>query len=110
MKNKRISDFRFKGDLQKLESYVDENDRPQEDWVSLKSLFYAELGVAASEHFYGVQEKSDIVRKISIVYDPILLLDRTNFHVELDGVSYNIQRIYTDIANERMELSLTYAK
>nr|DAI94937.1 MAG TPA: Putative head tail adaptor [Caudoviricetes sp.] len=107
---KRISDDRYKGELQELVEYIDENDRPKEDWLTKRVLFFSELGISANEQLISLQEKSEISRKIGIRYEPLLLIDRSNYHIKIEGNSYNIQRVYTDMPNERMELSLAYVK
>lgn len=105
---KRISDDRYKGELQELVEYIDENDRPKEDWVTKRVLFFSELGITANEQVLALQQKTELSRKIGIRYDPLLLLDRSSFHIKIGEQSYNIERIYTDMPNERMELSLSY--
>lgn len=107
-KMKRISDDRYKGELQILEQYIDEDDRPQEGWVTKRVLFFSELGINANEQVLALQQKTELSRKIGIRYDPLLLLDRSSFHIKIGEQSYNIERIYTDMPNERMELSLSY--
>ncbi|BCA84948.1 phage protein [Enterococcus saigonensis] len=106
----RISDYRYKGELQKLESYIDENDRPKEDWVKVRDIFYSELGISANEQFISAQEKSSVDRRIALRFEPLLMMDRALYHVKLGELSYNIERVYTDLPNERMELSLAYVK
>lgn len=105
---KRISDDRYKGELQELVEYIDENDRPKKDWLTKRVLFFSELGISANEQLISLQEKTELSRKIGIRYDPLLLLDRSSFHIKIGEQSYNIERIYTDMPNERMELSLSY--
>ncbi|EHU8854514.1 phage head closure protein [Enterococcus faecalis] len=107
---KRLSDDRYKAELLHLEQTIDENDRPIKKWVKVRDLFHSELGITANEQFISAQEKSNVVRKIGFRYDPLLLLDRSEYRIKIGELMYKIERVYTDMPNERMELSLAYVK
>ena len=107
---KRLSDDRYKAELLESKTTIDENDRPINEWVSVRDIFYSELGISANEQLISVQEKSNVVRKIGMRYEPLLLLDRTKYHVKIGELNYKIARVYTNMPNERMELSLAYVK
>ncbi|WCG32807.1 phage head closure protein [Enterococcus dispar] len=106
----RISDYRYKGELQKLDSYIDEYDRPVEGWVRVRDIFFSELGISANELFISAQEKSSVDRRIALRYEPLLMIDRSLYHIKIGELSYQIERVYTDLPNERMELSLSYVR
>lgn len=107
---KRISDDRFKGALMKLEQTIDDNDRPVETWVKKRDIFFSELGIKANDQVLASQAKTGLDRKISLRMDNDLMLDSVNFRIQIGALNYSIERVYTDVLNERMELSLAYVK
>lgn len=107
---RRISDYRYKGYLLILEEDVDEYDRPFSIWKKSKAIFFAELGITATDQMLAMQDKTNVTRKISIRYDRNLVNHRKEYKVLIDEIEYTIERIYTDMPNERMELSLAYVE
>lgn len=105
---KRISDYRYKGYLLTLAEDVDEDDRPITIWKKGNTIFFSELGITATDQFVFVQDKTNVTRKIAIRYDKNLVNHRKDYKVLIDDIAYTIERIYTDMPNERMELSLAY--
>lgn len=101
-----LNDLQWIAELQKIEEIVDDNDRPVEVRTKVRDLYYIEIGITAEEKYLSQQAKTDVVRRIKCRWDKSIT-EKTN-GVKIDGVMYNIARIYTLPKSREMELSLTY--
>lgn len=101
-----LNDLQWIAELQKIEEIVDDNDRPVEVRTKVRDLYYIEIGITAEEKYLSQQAKTDVVRRIKCRWDKSIT-EKTN-GVKIDGVAYNIARIYTLPKSKEMELSLTY--
>lgn len=101
-----LNDLQWIAELQKIEEIVDDNDRPVEVRTKVRDLYYIEIGITAEEKYLSQQAKTDVVRRIKCRWDKSIE-EKTN-GVKIDGIAYNIARIYTLPKSREMELSLTY--
>ena len=101
-----LNDLQWIAELQKIEELVDDNDRPVEVITKVRDLYYIEIGITAEEKYLSQQAKTDVVRRIKCRWDRSVT-EKTN-GVKIDGIAYNIARIYTLPKSREMELSLTY--
>ncbi len=101
-----LNDLQWIAELQKIEEIVDDNDRPVEVRTKVRDLYYLEIGITAEEKYLSQQAKTDVVRRIKCRWDKSIA-EKTN-GVKIDGIAYNIARIYTLPKSREMELSLTY--
>lgn len=101
-----LNDLQWIAELQKIEESVDDNDRPVEVRTKVRDLYYIEIGTTAEEKYLSQQAKTDVVRRIKCRWDKSIT-EKTN-GVKIDGIAYNIARIYTLPKSREMELSLTY--
>ncbi|MCR1932645.1 phage head closure protein [Enterococcus faecium] len=101
-----LNDLQWIAELQKIEEIVDDNDRPVEVRTKVRDLYYIEIGITAEEKYLSQQAKTDVVRRIKCRWDKSIT-EKTN-GVKIDGIAYNIARIYTLPKSREMELSLTY--
>lgn len=101
-----LNDLQWIAELQKIEELVDDNDRPVEVRTKVRDLYYIEIGITAEEKYLSQQTKTDVVRRIKCRWDKSIT-EKTN-GVKIDGIAYNIARIYTLPKSREMELSLTY--
>lgn len=101
-----LNDLQWIAELQKIEEIVDDNDRPVEVRTKVRDLYYIEIGITAEEKYLSQQAKTDVVRRIKCRWDKSIA-EKTN-GVKIDGIAYNIARIYTLPKSKEMELSLTY--
>ena len=101
-----LNDLQWIAELQKIEEIVDDNDRPVEVRTKVRDLYYIEIGITAEERFLSQQAKTDVVKRIKCRWDRSVT-EKTN-GVKIDGIAYNIARIYTLPKSREMELSLTY--
>ncbi|MGH1707793.1 hypothetical protein EB54_02060 [Enterococcus gallinarum] len=101
-----LNDLQWIAELQKIEELVDDNDRPVEVRTKVRDLYYIEIGITAEEKYLSQQAKTDVVRRIKCRWDKSIT-EKTN-GVKIDGIAYNIARIYTLPKSREMELSLTY--
>lgn len=101
-----LNDLQWIAELQKIEESVDDNDRPVEVRTKIRDLYYIEIGITAEEKYLSQQAKTDVVRRIKCRWDKSIT-EKTN-GVKIDGIAYNIARIYTLPKSREMELSLTY--
>ncbi|MFB5309985.1 phage head closure protein [Enterococcus casseliflavus] len=101
-----LNDLQWIAELQKIEELVDDNDRPVEVRTKVRDLYYIEIGITAEEKYLSQQAKTDVVRRIKCRWDKSIA-EKTN-GVKIDGIAYNIARIYTLPKSREMELSLTY--
>lgn len=101
-----LNDLQWIAELQKIEEIGDDNDRPVEVRTKVRDLYYIEIGITAEEKYLSQQAKTDVVRRIKCRWDKSIT-EKTN-GVKIDGIAYNIARIYTLPKSREMELSLTY--
>lgn len=101
-----LNDLQWIAELQEIKEDVDNNDRPIEIRTKIRDLYYIEIGITAEEKYLSQQAKTDVVRRIKCRWDKSIT-EKTN-GVKIDGVAYNIARIYTLPKSREMELSLTY--
>lgn len=101
-----LNNLQWIAELQKIEEIVDDNDRPVEVRTKVRDLYYIEIGITAEEKYLSQQAKTDVVRRIKCRWDKSIA-EKTN-GVKIDGIAYNIARIYTLPKSREMELSLTY--
>lgn len=101
-----LNDLQWIAELQNIEELVDDNDRPVEVRTKVRDLYYIEIGITAEEKYLSQQAKTDVVRRIKCRWDKSIT-EKTN-GVKIDGIAYNIARIYTLPKSREMELSLTY--
>lgn len=101
-----LNDLQWIAELQEIKEDVDNNDRPIEIRTKIRDLYYIEIGITAEEKYLSQQAKTDVVRRIKCRWDKSIT-EKTN-GVKIDGIAYNIARIYTLPKSREMELSLTY--
>lgn len=101
-----LNDLQWIAELQKIEEIVDDNDRPVEVRTKVRDLYYTEIGITSEEKYLSQQAKTDVVRRIKCRWDKSIS-EKLN-GVRIDGINYNITRIYTLPKSREMELSLTY--
>ena len=71
-----------------------------------RDIFYQDIGITAQEKYLSQQAKTDVVRRIKIRLDKSITEKESGITIE--GISYNIVRIYTNMDAREMELSLAY--
>ena len=71
-----------------------------------RDVFYQDIGITAQEKYLSQQAKTDVVRRIKIRLDKSITEKENGITIE--GISYNIVRIYTNMDAREMELSLAY--
>lgn len=98
--------MKWKAELLDIEQDTDENDRPVTNYNFKRDIFYEELGVTAQEKYLSQQAKTDVVRRIKVRWDKSIT-EKLNA-LKIDSVTYNITRIYTNMDEREMELSLAY--
>jgi phage head-tail adaptor, putative, SPP1 family len=103
---RQTNNLRWKADLLQLSWDVDEDDRPIKKMVKKRDVFYQDIGITAQEKYLSQQAKTDVVRRIKIRLDKSITEKESGITIE--GVSYNIVRIYTNMDAREMELSLAY--
>lgn len=103
---RQTNKLRWKADLLQLSWDVDEDDRPIKKMVKKRDVFYQDIGITAQEKYLSQQAKTDVVRRIKIRLDKSITEKESGITIE--GISYNIVRIYTNIDAREMELSLAY--
>lgn len=103
---RQTNNLRWKADLLQLSWDVDEDDRPIKKMVKKRDIFYQDIGITAQEKYLSQQAKTDVVRRIKIRLDKSITEKESGITIE--GISYNIVRIYTNIDTREMELSLAY--
>ncbi len=89
-----------------IEEALDLNDRPVTIYRTKRKLWYEDIGVTAQEKYLSQQAKTDVVRRIKVRLDKSIT--EKLCAVRIDSVAYNITRIYTNIDDREMELSLAY--
>lgn len=103
---RQTNNLRWKADLLQLSWDVDEEDRPIRKMLKKRDVFYQDIGITAQEKYLSQQAKTDVVRRIKIRLDKSITEKESGITIE--GVSYNIVRIYTNMDAREMELSLAY--
>ena len=103
---RQTNNLRWKADLLQLSWDVDEDDRPIKKMKKKRDIFYQDIGITAQEKFLSQQAKTDVVRRIKIRLDKSITEKESGITIE--GISYNIVRIYTNMDAREMELSLAY--
>lgn len=103
---RQTNNLRWKADLLQLSWDVDEDDRPIKKMVKKRDIFYQDIGITAQEKYLSQQAKTDVVRRIKIRLDKSITEKESG--VTIEGISYNIVRIYTNMDAREMELSLAY--
>lgn len=103
---RQTNNLRWKADLLQLSWDVDEDDRPIKKMKKKRDIFYQDIGITAQEKYLSQQAKTDVVRRIKIRLDKSIIEKESGITIE--GISYNIVRIYTNMDAREMELSLAY--
>lgn len=103
---RQTNNIRWKADLLQLSWDVDEDDRPIKKMKKKRDIFYQDIGITAQEKYLSQQAKTDVVRRIKIRLDKSITEKESGITIE--GISYNIVRIYTNMDAREMELSLAY--
>ncbi|MFK4886324.1 phage head closure protein [Lactococcus petauri] len=103
---RQTNNLRWKAELLQLSWDVDEDDRPIKKMVKKRVIFYQDIGITAQEKYLSQQAKTDVVRRIKIRLDKSITEKESGITIE--GISYNIVRIYTNMDAREMELSLAY--
>ncbi|EIP8071773.1 phage head closure protein [Enterococcus faecalis] len=101
-----LNDLQWIAELQLIEEYIDDSDKPYEKRTKIRDLYYIEIGITAEEKYLSQQAKTNVVRRIKCRWDKTIN-EKTN-GLKIDGVEYNITRIYTLPTRREMELSLAY--
>ncbi|KAF1295183.1 phage head-tail joining protein [Enterococcus sp. JM4C] len=106
MPKRQTNKLRWKAELLEIEEALDLNDHPVTVYRSKRVLYYEDIGVTAQEKYLSQQAKTDVVRRIKIRLDKSITEKLSA--VRIDSVAYNITRIYTNVDDREMELSLAY--
>lgn len=101
-----LNDLQWVAELQLIEEATDDNDRPYEERTKIRDLYYTEIGITAEEKYLSQQAKTNVVRRVKCRWDKSIN-EKTN-GLKIDGVEYNITRIYVLPKRKEMELSLAY--
>lgn len=101
-----LNDLQWIAELQLIEEYIDDSDKPYEKRTKIRDLYYIEIAITAEEKYLSQQAKTNVVRRIKCRWDKTIN-EKTN-GLKIDGVEYNITRIYTLPTRREMELSLAY--
>jgi len=101
-----LNSLKWKAELQAITDTVDEYDRPKEVRTKVRDIYFVEIGITAEEKYLSQQAKTNVVRRIKCRWDKSIT-EKTN-GVKIDGIAYNITRIYTNPNTREMELSLAY--
>lgn len=98
--------MKWKAELLDIKTELDLNDKPVTIYTSKRLIFYEELGITSQEKYLSQQAKTDVVRRIKVRWDKSIT-EKLNA-VKIDSVTYNITRIYINMDEREMELSLAY--
>lgn len=101
-----LNSLKWKAELQAITDTVDEYDRPKEVRTKVRDIYFVEIGITAEEKYLSQQAKTNVVRRIKCRWDKSIT-EKTN-GVKIDGIAYNITRIYANPNTREMELSLAY--
>lgn len=98
--------LKWKADLEVIWETTDRNDRPVIIREKKRDIFYSDIGITAQEKYLSQQAKTEVVRRIKVRIDKTI---NEKFHaIKINGISYNITRIFTNVEKREMELSLAY--
>lgn len=106
MPKRQTNKLRWKAKLLDIVETVDDRDCPVTEYQENRDLWYQDIGVTVQEKYLSQQAKTDVVRRIKIRLDKSIT-EKLNA-VRIDSVAYNITRIYTNVDDREMELSLAY--
>lgn len=98
--------LRWVATLLTLQSSVDASDRPVQNWADKRRLYYADIGITATEKYMAQQAKQDVVLRILIRRDTSIT--QAGCRVRIKGIDYKITRIYEIPSAQTMEVSLDY--
>lgn len=98
--------LQWKAKLLKVTQTKDKNNRPQIETTLVRELFYADIGITTQEKVLSLQSKNEVVRRIKIRWDR--KITEKDHRIKIDSIEYRIVRIWTNIADREMELSLAY--
>lgn len=101
-----LNSLKWKAELQAITDTVDEYDRPKEIRTKVRDIYFVEIGITAEEKYLSQQAKTNVVRRIKCRWDNTIS-EKTN-GLLIDGVEFNITRIYVLPEVREMELSLAY--
>ncbi|WP_265458722.1 phage head closure protein [Enterococcus sp. HY326] len=108
MPKRQTNKLRWKAKLLDISETVDAHDRPVTEYQEKRDLWYQDIGVTAQEKYLSQQAKTDVVRRIKIRLDNSITEKLSA--VRINSVAYNITRIYTNVDDREMELSLAYVE
>lgn len=106
MPKRQTNKLRWKAKLLDIVETVDDHDRPVTEYQENRDLWYQDIGVTAQEKYLSQQAKTEVIRRIKIRLDKSITEKLSA--VRIDSVAYNITRIYTNVDDREMELSLAY--
>lgn len=106
MPKRQTNKLRWKAKLLDIVETADDRDRPITEYQEKRDLWYQDIGVTAQEKYLSQQAKTDVVRRIKVRLDKSITEKLSA--VRIDSVAYSITRIYTNVDDGEMELSLTY--
>lgn len=98
--------LQWKAKLLKVTQTKDKNNRPQIETTLVRELFYADIGITTQEKVLSLQSKNEVVRRIKIRWDR--KITEKDHRIKIDSIEYRIVRIWTNIVDREMELSLAY--
>lgn len=101
-----LNQMKWKAELYGYETIVDNDDRTVKTNKKIRDIFYMELGITSQEKYLSKQAKIDVVRRIRVRLDKSI--EETLNTVRINEINYKITRIYTDMNQREMELSLAY--
>lgn len=106
MPKRQTNKLRWKAKLLDIVETVDDRDRPITKYQEKRDIWYQDIGVTAQEKYLSQQAKTDVVRRIKVRLDKSITEKLSA--VIIDSVTYNVTRIYTNVDDREMELSLAY--
>ena len=104
--NQHLNRLKYNASLEKIVQTKDEYDRPITAYQEVRILKYGPMGITTSDKDLGATIQNDITHKIECRLDYDVVDYESNHRVVIRGIRYKIARIYVDVANRRMELSL----
>lgn len=72
----------------------------------IREIYYADIGITTQEKVLSLQSKDEVVRRIKIRWDR--KITEKDHRIMIDQTTYRIVRIWTNVADREMELSLAY--
>lgn len=103
---KTTNQLQWKAELLKVTQIKDKNNRPKTEANLVRELFYSDLGVTAQEKVLSLQSRDEVVRRIKIRWDR--KITEKDHRIKIDSIEYRIVRIWTNVVDREMELSLAY--